>query len=75
MDVKDTSKALSIIIQDIKSDKELGSLFQFWKEQVLSELLDSFDVEYGNKPKLIMLDYDKLHDTAIKIVKRIGQEY
>lgn len=74
MGVNETSKALSVIINDIQNDKELGSLFQFWRESVLSELLYSFKVEYGENPKSIKLDYNKLDDIAINIVKRIGQE-
>lgn len=58
------NEALGIIHEDLKNHKEFGSLFQFWKSQVILELEDKTDLEY-----------DDIHNIAISIVKRIAQEY
>ena len=69
-----TNNELSRVKKDLKSNHELGSLFQFWKEQILSEILQEFSCEYGDEPITIQnVDYNRLNDLAIRITKRLGE--
>lgn len=68
------NEALGVIYDNLKENHGFGSLFQFWKGQVLGELLEEFKVEYGESSKIIEVDYNTLDDISINIIKRISQE-
>lgn len=68
------NEALGVIYDSLKESHGFGSLFQFWKGQVLDELLEEFKVKYGESPKVIEVDYNTLDDISINIIKRISQE-
>ena len=61
---QEVNNSLSILHDELKTDKRFGSLFQFWVSEIIHELEEHFGDE----------NYDKTHNAAICIVKRIAQE-
>lgn len=68
-----TNEQLSKVMEDVKYNHDFGSLFQFWVHCTANILLDEFNVKYKDHPKNIQVDYDKIWNLAIEIVKNIGQ--
>jgi hypothetical protein len=68
-----TNEQLGKVKEDVKYNHDFGSLFQFWVHGTANVLLKEFGVEYKEPPKDVQVDYDKIWNLAIDIVKNIGQ--
>lgn len=55
-------KALPIVLNELKTNRKFGSLFQFWVSQLISEIEEN-----------TTLTNKESHELAIKCVKRIHQ--
>lgn len=68
-----TNEQLGAVRRDLKHNREFGALFHFFLNEMVGEGCRFFEVEYGEPPVAIQVDYQTVHDLCVKLLNVISE--
>lgn len=64
---------ISAVKDDIRHNKEFGSLFQFWLNEMTNEMCRYFETGYEQPSVNTNIDYDTIHTLCVRLLNVIAQ--